>query len=375
MIIYVYPADEFGCGEYRLAMPARAARAQGHDVRLVMPSEREGIGGEVDGRTGKLTSLHFPRDADVIVIQRVSFATMAEAIPIMRKRGTAVVVDMDDWVTRIDPSNPAFFGFHEKFGHALHNSRNIEAACRDATMVTVSTPALLPVYAGHGRGQVLENRVPAWYLGLPHEDAATVGWGGSIHSHPRDLQELGPAVARVVRSGFEYWGAGPNYEGDLGDQGVRRALGLTAPGDERLEVDTTGNTSMADWPRAVATMGVGVAPLADTDFNRAKSWLKPLEYMACGVPWVGSPRAEYARLAELTGVGLLAERERDWYARLKRLMTDRSLRLEQSAAGRAAVAEHPFQFTYEAAAWRWVEAWERAADLQRGRVRERTVIA
>jgi glycosyltransferase involved in cell wall biosynthesis len=357
-------------------MPARAAHELGGlDVRISMPADRTGIGGAVDGKTGKLTQLQIPPDADVIVLQRVAFDTLAQAIPMIRARGVAVVVDMDDALTRIDPSNPAWWGFREDWGSPKHSGRNCERACRDATLVTVSTPALIPLYAGSTqRGAVLTNCVPERYLSIPHEDAATVGWGGSLHSHPRDLEVLGPAVARLVREGFEYWGAGPDYAREPGDDGLHRMLGLMTEADKCLDVGTTGNINeIANWPLAVATMGVGIAPLTDTEFNRAKSWLKPLEYMACGVPWVGSPRAEYQALRNLTGVGLLAEQPRDWYRQLKLLLTDGELRREESAAGRAAIAENGL--TYEAGWWRWVEQWERALRLQRGHDHAVTVIA
>lgn len=378
MIVYVYPADPYGCGEYRLAMPARAMRAAapaGVDVRLVMPSERNGIGGAVDTRTGRLVQFNVPPDADLIVLQRVAYNALAQGVAEARRRGVAVVVDMDDDLRRIDPSNPAWNGFRLSERHATgsdqHSAANTERACRDATLVTVSTPALLPVYAAHGRGVVIENRVPAAYLDIAHEDSDAIGWAGSMHSHPRDLDPMGPAVARAVRElGVEYWAAGPSYD-QSGDPGaLRRKLGL-AEGEG--EVGTTGDVPLAAWPRAVATMGIGLAPLADTEFNRAKSWLKPLEYMATGVPWIGSPRAEYARLAALTGVGSLAESPRDWYARIRRLVTDRAYRLEQSERGRVAIVNHGL--TYEAAWPLWLDAWERAVAIQRGRDRAPVVIA
>ena len=56
----------------------------------------------------------------------------------------------------------------------------------------------------------------------------------------------------------------------------------------------------------VAKLGIGVAPLADTKFNAAKSWLKMAEMAALGVPCVVSPRAEYMRLHE-QWIGSLAE--------------------------------------------------------------------
>ena len=121
---------------------------------------------------------------------------------------------------------------------------------------------------------MLRNRVPERYLDVPHVDNATIGWPGSVHSHPDDLRALGPAVQRLVREGVDYLGIGPDFGAVPGDGALRRMLGL----DE--DPPCSGTVSMQDWPTAVARLGVGLAPLADTQFNAAKSWLKPLEMMA-----------------------------------------------------------------------------------------------
>ena len=355
MIAYVYPADIYGCGAYRLIWPAEALRAQGHSVRVVLPNATTGIGGEVDPQTGKLQNVHIPPDADVIVMQRVTLSQLAQAIPMIRARGVAVVVDMDDDLTKIDPSNIAFGSLHPKTGrHPMHNWANATQAALAATTVTVSTPALLPVYAPAGNGLVLPNRIPTSFLELEHVDSDRLGWAGSTHSHPTDLQQVGPSVARLVREGFPYWGIGPA-------EGLRQALGF-AP-DEDVQLDVSGSVPLERWGEAVTTLGVGMAPLADTKFNEAKSWLKVLEMSAAGVPWVASPRREYLRFRLEHGVGLVAEKPKDWYRQLKRLLTDPVLRAEQSAAGRAAGAAN----TIEDHAWRWAESWEAAYHRERRR--------
>ncbi len=348
MIVYVFPADPYGCGSYRLAWPAQALRAQGHDIRLIPPSARNGIGGDIDSKTGRLVNVQIPPDADVIVMQRVSLAHLVAAGPMIRARGVAVVVDMDDDLTKIDPSNPAFWAMRTDTGDRRHTWRNAHQACLDATLVTVSTPALLPIYAPHGRGVVIENRIPARYLDIPREDSATIGWPGSTHSHPLDLQEIGPSVARLLREGHSYHGVGPV-------DGLRQALGL------EHDPEVSGSVELEEWPSELAKIGIGLAPLADTEFNRSKSWLKPLELSACGVPWVASPRAEYQRLQQRLGVGLLAERPKDWYRHLKRLATDASFREDQSAAGRAWAARE----TIEGNAWRWLDIWSSAFETAR----------
>jgi hypothetical protein len=337
--VIVYPADAFGCGSFRMRWPGEACAAAGHDVHVVDPKDR---------RLRVVMEGHQVRDvldvdADVVVLQRVTHAYMAQAVGVMRAKGITVVVDVDDDLSSIHPSNPAWT-VHRP-GAGLHSWHNVALACRNASLVTVSTPALLDVYARHGRGHVLPNYLPDMYYGLPRADSDVIGWPGSFHSHPNDPESMGGAVARLVDEGASFVMRGDST-------GAGRAFGLAAdpPG---------GPVSIEEWPRAVASLGVGIAPLADTKFNRAKSWLKPLEMSATGVPWVASPRAEYQRLHAL-GAGVLADRPRAWHRELRRLRESPALRAEMSEAGRAVAA----QLRLRDNAWRWHEAWSRAYEMQ-----------
>lgn len=339
MRVVVYASDSFGCGSFRMIWPGQYAAATGLNVDVVGPADRR-VRVVMDGDT--VTDVLV--DADVVVLQRVTHAYMAQAVGVMRAKGITVVVDVDDDLSSIHPSNPAW-AVHRP-GAGLHSWHNLALACRTASLVTVSTPALLDVYARHGRGHVLPNYLPDMYYGLPRTDSDVVGWPASFHSHPNDAEPVGGAVARLVEEGAEFV-----MRGDA--TGAGRAFGLAAD-------PVGGAVPIEEWPAAVAGIGVGIAPLADTKFNAAKSWLKPLEMSACGVPWVASPRAEYRRLYEM-GAGLLADRPRTWYRELKRLRESPALRQELSEAGRA-VAE---QLRLSQNGWRWVDAWQRAYEVQK----------
>jgi glycosyl transferase family 1 len=347
--IYVYPADKEGCGHYRLIWPARELIRRGHDVKLIMPSERNNISAEI-GPDGTLHRVFFPADAEVLVMQRVSHKFLSQAIPKIREQGTAVVVDMDDDLSNIHPHNPAWLNFHPRSGMpgtktAEHNWAYAQRSCEAASLVTLSADALVQRYARHGRYEVLRNCVPASYLDVEHPDSATFGWGGSLASHPTDLQELGTAVARLQREWpFKIVGS---------PIGIRQTLHL----DE--EPESCGVVDITEWPKALSTLGVGIAPLDDNVFNRSKSWLKPLEYAALGVPAVMSPRAEYLRFHRKLGVGVLARKPSEWYRKLLALLESADLRAEQSALGRLAAA----RWTYEARAELWLDAWQSAARI------------
>lgn len=339
MKVVVYPADAWGCGAFRMRWPGETCAAAGHDVSVVEPKDRK-LRVVMEGDTVKDV---LDVDADVVVLQRVTHAYMAQAVAVMRAKGVTVVVDVDDDLSSIHPSNPAW-AVHRP-GAGLHSWHNVALACRNASLVTVSTPALLDVYARHGRGHVLHNYLPDYYYGLPRVDSDVVGWPGSYHSHPNDPESLGGAVARLVDEGAEFVMRGDST-------GAGRAFGLAAD-------PLGGGVPIEEWPAAVASLGVGIAPLADTKFNASKSWLKPAELSACGVPWVASPRAEYRRLHAM-GAGVLADRPRVWYRELKRLRESAALRQEMSEAGRT-VAE---RLRLRDNAWRWQEAWARAYELQ-----------
>jgi glycosyltransferase involved in cell wall biosynthesis len=96
--------------------------------------------------------------------------------------------------------------------------------------------------------------------------------------------------------------------------------------------------------------------LADTRFNRSKSWLKPLEYSAVGVPWVGSDTPEYQALAERGGGIAIRNQSKRWIGAVRRLLTDDAYYQEMSQQARSTAAE----FTIEAHAELWLEAWQLA---------------
>jgi hypothetical protein len=334
--IYVYPADQTGCGKYRMYWPAEALKAEGHDITIVDPGGFSYIGGRV--QDGKLVEVHYPTDADVIVLQRPSSKWLVQAIPLLRAKGVAVVVDMDDDLSAIHPSNPAFRLQHPKTA-PMQNWAHVAEGCRQASLVTVSTPALMRRYASHGRGVIIPNCVPERFLKVHRSDSDIVGWAGALHSHPDDP----PVVGGSLRL------AGVPYCQVVGpaETGLDRAFGV--------QCKATGLVAFDDWAEKVSRLGIGLAPLADTRFNQAKSWLKPLEYAAVGVPWVGSDTVEYRRFHEL-GSGAVAVKPKHWAGEIKRLRSNPSYRQDQSEAGRMVAAE----WTIEGNAWRWLEAWEGA---------------
>lgn len=361
MRVLVFPADSFGCGMYRMIWPGEALANAGYDVRVVPPAERSM---ELVINHGMLADVVSKQvaDADIIVFQRVTHLWIAQAIKIIRDKGKTVIVDVDDDLTSIHPDNPAWWSLHPRnFGRTkeggephLISWKFLNLACQNASLVTVSTPGLLPIYAQHGRGVVLPNYLPD-HAFVPQRTRKTeigwsplnrvIGWPASLHSHPNDPAVVGNAIDRLTIEGESF-----THFGDA--EKTAQAFGLTINHFASPRVDNIFN-----WSTAIANIGVGICPLADTKFNSSKSRIKPLELCAAGVPWVASPRNEYRELQRM-GVGFLADKPKHWFVRIKELLDNQSLREEQSTKGR--IIADKLRIKNHAGLW-W-DAWKLALD-------------
>jgi glycosyltransferase involved in cell wall biosynthesis len=107
---------------------------------------------------------------------------------------------------------------------------------------------------------------------------------------------------------------------------------------------------------ALTTLDIGLVPLGVGKFNHCKSYLKALEYAACGVAVVASDTPAHRALAASVPLRL-ARTPREWYDHIADLIEYPEARADMVAEARQQV----FQWhTYEANAGRWVAAWERA---------------
>lgn len=333
-----YTRDD-ACALYRLYFPGRLLHHQGHDVEV-----------RVDIQTifsAKGEPIDVEPSHDVIVLSRPMSKTMLHILKLLQDRGVAVVVEVDDNARLIHPTHSAWKEFHPKYSPD-YNWKILEEAAKIADWVTVTTPALAEEYGKHGRVSILPNYVPERYLSIRPEKDFVIGWGGAVSVHPQDLQTVGGALREITREfkiPFRHIGTGD----------ASGAVNI-----DKEYYDTLPWQDILKYPEEVAKFGIGLVPLHNNEFNRAKSWLKGIEYAALGVPFVASPTDPYKALNEL-GAGLLASRPRQWESQLRSLISSRELWLETREAGIAAAKE----LTYEKNAWKWMEAWEQALNHRR----------
>lgn len=307
----------FGASDYwRLAVPAIALYRDGWDVvfgRAIGPGEDGRL--VVQGADGD-----WHHDRDVIVWHRWMGRDAAPLIRQARRAGQVMVNDLDDWLWGLPEDHPARRVMDPKL-FPDYNTENYRAALEASSLITVSTPWLRHAAADFGPPvRAVRNYVDldAWPEQPPGRH---VGWVGSTDGRAEDL--------RVLRENVVPW---------CRDRGIAFYHGGAIPGEPLMkdvlgydQVLSRAVQSIPNYPRVWDPLRVALIPLArDTDYGRAKSWVKALEACARGIPFIASEHPEYREL----GAGLIAERPEDW-ARFLSALDDPAFYAEQASQNRA----------------------------------------
>lgn len=165
-----------------------------------------------------------------------------------------------------------------------------------------------------------------------------IGWLGTgpehIHNFPVLIAALRRLAARKdIPFTFVLIGAFKNQEiYDL----FRHIPGLNVQFIDRLDY-----ADSESGPKEIRKFDIGVVPhQTEGVWNKAKTSMKILEYMACAVPAVVSAFGEMPYVVEDGVNGFIATSEDEWVEKLSRLLADRALRERLGRAGQQTVREH-----------------------------------
>jgi glycosyltransferase involved in cell wall biosynthesis len=283
-----------GNGIYRAIGPMRSLGAyRGHDVRE-LPSG--------DGGPPPVAQV---RDVEVLHIHRYAEERALTLAREAKAAGAIVVWDNDDDIGAI-PRSTATHKQHG--GYAWHQRlQGMQRMFRLADLVTTPSAVLAERLREHGapRTEVVENYLQDHFLETARRPAegVTVGWvAGLEHQVDAERVPIREALQRLL-----------DERPDVRVTTVGLGLGLR---DERYRhVEGVPLIKLCD---TIAQFDVGIAPLTDHPFNRARSNVKLKEYASLGVPWLASPVGPYAGLGERQG-GRLVPDER-WHEQLGRLI-------------------------------------------------------
>ena len=274
--------------------------------------------------------------ADLIITQRygVPGEEAADALAAhARATEAALVYDLDDDLLNVPLTHADAVELRPK-------ARVVLRMLRQATQVWVSTPELAAAIAYvRDDAVIVPNALDERLWVAPA--AAPRGPGSPLRilymgtaTHGADFALIQPGLARLKE--------------EFGDRVSVDMLGVTSAGDlpswiRRLGMTAAGYAcypGFVNWIIQQPAWDVGLAPLADTAFNRSKSMIKTLDYGALGLPVLASDTPAYrGSLADGWGGQLVTNDPHAWYAALSWLRRDpAALRRLAKGAGEAFAA-------------------------------------
>lgn len=181
----------------------------------------------------------------------------------------------------------------------------------------------------------------------------TIGWTGVGPEHMKNLPLLVPVLKKLAQKNeyrFKFM-----LIGTFGDARVCRLFSI--PG---LEVEFVDRADPKSMPSRIQQFDIGVVPHQhEGEWNKSKTSLKVLEYMACGVAAVSSNFGEIPYIITDGLHGYLASTAEEWVEKLEALLRDPALRARLGRAGQRRIKEH---FSYEVVAPRLEEIIRKVAD-------------
>ena len=326
-------ADGYACGNYRVNYPLQVAAFQGASVRIrnvsICPVTMEEV-----------------LEADVIYCQRFTDPNLCKMFSDVQKaKGTKLIYDLDDALTCVPPSSPAFSDYNASTKVGQGHLKGIEGFLEAADTVIFSTRELQAVYSKYRyksyiipNGLDLKLSTRNWESGstewhadakkqgfTPADDTLLVGVaGGKTHFH--DWKLLADSLERITKESSAFIGiqADPEVVSELLDgywKNVRDRVIVFKP--ETYE----------NYPATLAKFDINLAPLQNNRFNLGKSPLRLLELGAWGVPYVASDVAPFHRFHKESG-GLCGElaQGNDFASPALALIHNKDLMTRKSAA-------------------------------------------
>lgn len=280
------------------------------------------------------------RWADIIVLHNVvDKKGIALIYAYQQERGKKIIVDCDDWL-EVASDNP-----HAKEHEVMDAKETMKKVVEIADLVTTTTTYLAnKLRTINPNVRILPNLMDLdrWMLEpiKNTSDRIRIGWAGSL-THVKDLELISDTLNNLMDKNSN--------------------IQLVLLGDPRLKalfpnknVETMLGVPFDAYPKRLygLQLDIGIAPLEDTEFNRCKSPIKPLEYGIAGVPTVASRVEPYIELEDFV---YLCNTSNSWRTQLEFLIEDPFLRRDVGTKARNTVIR---KYNLQDRANYWFDAYE-----------------
>ncbi len=250
---------------------------------------------------------------DVIWMARPRHYTMLPLIRRAHALGKPILIDIDDWLLDVPAEH-----VDADFYRTRPLQETVYTALRTVDAVTTSTEAIAERCAALGvRAHLLPNAIDCTQFRRQERsgETTTIAFCGTS-SHYEDVPLIVPALRQLLEQ----------------DRHRVRvvSVGCPIPGlEDCAEYSHHAFVDAPQYPQFMSDLriDIGLAPLHDTAFNRAKSDVKYLEYSATGAATIASPVAPYrASIHEDRGLLVSANTPEAWTATIFRLVQEPDLR-------------------------------------------------
>jgi len=322
-----------GCTYYRCYLPMAVCQQRSRLGFPAWDSDR-GYGVMESGQTGLF-------GFDVIVMKLIMDRWAPKQMELAKKLGQRLIVDLDDFHDGLTPANRAYHATDPELNKRANRDFYNEVIDR-ADLLTVSTSFLLSHYMErHPHVVMVRNGVNLHQFERKKvaNRKPVLGWAGAVSYRNGDLEQLREWLPDFLQEhDLQFHHAGHDPEAPSFAEVV---------GIDPARVTTSPIVPIYEYAENLK-FDIGIVPLSDIPFNRAKSNIKGLEYAAAGIPFVASPLYEY-RLLHNDGAGLLADTPEEWRLQIEALL-DYKTRKRAAAIAYDTVSQN---WTIEARADEW----------------------
>jgi hypothetical protein len=253
----------------------------------------------------------------IVIVQRAVFKSFEEAqslIRLIKNRNVKLVIDTDDAFFNLDKSHPNYEELHDRHDALLHLIKN-------ADELWVSTNNLKKYYQKICKTpvQIISNTLDSrvWRKNIKNvSDALPLQflYMGTA-THGEDFQMIAPWLDKIYK---KY----PNSF-ELHIVGVSDSL----PEKPWLKLikrkpNTVIYPNFARWIQSEGPFDIGLAPLIDSEFNKYKSDIKCLDYLAIGVLPMVSKVAPYSNQDLDKFIFRISNKEEDWLQSLEKIISN-----------------------------------------------------
>lgn len=337
MKIKAFQNDRGGCYYYRLFLPFTEAKKHGYDFSIADEvTIYDQTGSKLFHRFHKFFKLlfkvipeswfHFKPVNDLVVYQR-QHNNRGEIISarFQQLHGCKMVYELDDLLSEIDKSNPCFDSYMKpEYQEIIH------AFFHFADAITVSTEYLKrKILPFNPNVYILPNslELKMWNTYLEEKkqrvrgqnEIVKIGYAGST-THAPDIAVLRyilPAALKMnpnARLKF----IGYDWSAEVFKKDFKEV---------KNQIEFHPWVPLTEYPRGLLDIDIGIAPLAYSEFNRAKSNVKFLEYSALEIPTIATNIEPYEEIEDgETGYKIKKNKESEWISKLNLLIRNKSVR-------------------------------------------------